>query len=188
MMPAAAAAAAVADPARHAALMLHAMELADQDWLLARLAPGAQERMRALLQELQALGIPADASLLRQVTAAAPVAATPGPTAAERLDRLPIARMQALADLLHAEPPQLAARLLRQRAWSWRDSLVQQWDPDFRRRVEEPTDGGAAPALDAALCEAVCGRMQALTADPPVPATSLWNKCRALMQGGRRLQ
>lgn len=53
--------------ARQAALVLHAMQEADRNWILAALMPAQSLSLKSMLVELHELGVPADARLLRQV-------------------------------------------------------------------------------------------------------------------------
>lgn len=74
---------AVAVPgARRAALALHALAPADRAWLLGRLDAAERDRVRALLAELDALGVrfdPADIDALTDLADAPADAAVPAP-------------------------------------------------------------------------------------------------------------
>jgi hypothetical protein len=145
---------------RKAALALHAMGTDDQQWLLSRLPPPRRAEVQALLQELRDLGIPPDQELLAACLADAPRSVPRSAT--ERLAQLPDGQMRALAQALEAEPPLLVARLLRAHPWSWKQAMAHEFSLSFRNSVEAVPPVPAAPAMDTAVCELVCLRLDAL--------------------------
>lgn len=158
---------------RRAALMVHALGGADREWLLQQLPRDQRDRLQALLADLQALGIPADAALLQQAIAAPapePARATaPQPPALEDADPA------ALARALQNEPARLVAQLLHARAWPWRAALLEQLPALKRRRVEEALAAlqgtPATPvALQEALVAAVLRRVPAAMPAARLPA------------------
>jgi hypothetical protein len=159
-------------PRRKAALALHAMAADDQQWLLARLPAARRAEVQALLQELRDLGIPPDQELLGACLADVPRA--PARTAAERLAQLPAGQVRSLAQVLAAEPPSLVARLLRAHPWSWKQAMVHEWSTAFRGQVDAVPVMPAAPAMDAAVCELVCRRIDELPPPPRAAAAPLW--------------
>lgn len=142
---------------RRAALTLHAMAAADQQWVLAQLPVVQRNRVQALLQELRDLGIPPDAELLLSSLREPPRAAARSAT--EQLAQLPRNRVRPLAQLLEVEPPLLCVRLLRAHPWWWKQALVQEWSTAFRNRIDAVPAIPAAPAMDTALCQLVWQRL-----------------------------
>lgn len=164
----------VASSPRRAALLVHAMPRSDREWLLASLAPQHRVELELLLDELQALGIPPDEALLRQVIEAPP--AKPG--VAERLEGLAPGQVAALVRLLQQEPPQLAARLLAARTWPWRDKVLEAV-PAAAAAAARP-----APALQQAICESLLRHLEALP--PPAAAAAparIWTRLRVRQKG-----
>ncbi len=152
MMPAAHATSA----ARQAALAAHALDDEDQRWLLQALQPAHRALLLPLLDELKALGLPAEPACLEaaleQGRASTHPAASAPPAAAEQL----VAR-------LAAEPVALVDWVLRLQRWPWGDVL--------RSRVPAAgiaAPGGEAPARDAWLLQ----RLAMLTAPAPTPRAS----------------
>ena len=128
------------EPARQAALVLHALPRVDRDWLLQQLSPVHRERLGDLLGELVQLRIPASAALLDGVRPGTP----PEPTtrrygrsvsAIER--RLENSDPQHVAALLEREPVALTARLLSLRDWPWAAGVLERLSPARRRQVQE---------------------------------------------------
>jgi hypothetical protein len=137
-----AAARQVTAESRQAALLLHTLTPADREWLLARLSDAERLALEPLLEELRALGIPADRELLGEVIPAPGEAATPeaapgrpaattgpettGPEEAAHLRSLERADPVGLAAVLCDEPSGLIVHLLRMREWPWRQALIEQ--------------------------------------------------------------
>ncbi|WP_159671711.1 hypothetical protein [Andreprevotia sp. IGB-42] len=154
---------------RRAALALHGLAEADQSWMLAQLGVAARARVGAHLEELVALGIPAEPSLA--------LSAGTNNSAAKNVDQA------ASIDKLLMEPTWLLALLVRQRNWWWQEALLGRMDgqrrADLERLVAE--DVPVAPALARALllhCE------EQLAADMPrMNATQHGNLLAALKLG-----
>lgn len=145
--------------ARRAALLLHAMQPADRQWLLAALPPQQGRALEDMLSELRALGIPPDRALLQ------PLAETRGPTAAERLARLAPLQRQWLAQRLQDEGPEFAGRLLAGQPWS--GALLADCEEGFHRKAVAAMQPRPAASLQQAMFEAA---LQALAQCPAVPA------------------
>lgn len=160
----------VASSPRRAALLVHAMPRHDREWLLGSLAPQHRVELELLLDELQALGIPPDETLLRQVIDAP--SAKPG--VAERLEGLAPGQVAVLVRLLQQEPPQVAASLLAVRAWPWREQVLQAVPAAAATAARKP-----APALQQAICESVLRQIESLPPLPPAAAPArIWTRLR----------
>lgn len=159
--------------ARLAALVLHALEQRDRDWLLASLSVAQRTLLEELLVELGELGIPSDPSLIDEIVARAPCEAREAGngTVERRLEQLSASR---IANLLRDEPPELIARLLRIRPWSWGSALLVQIGPTRAdavraRLMPEALSGNARPVcmLDRQLMARIDA---ALRVPAPAPA------------------
>lgn len=161
-------AAAVADPARRAALALHALCDTDRAWMLASMPAAHRRLLEPLLEELRNLGLPRDGALVEGLAAA--VAETSGHACAAPASPLTPAQAVHLAAWLEAEPAQVAARLL-VACPGWRTALLGAFAPTTRIVVErEMPELVAAPALEEFL------RAQALQClqDMPAPRRVAW--------------
>jgi hypothetical protein len=139
------------DPLRQSALALHALAAQDRAWVLAALPEGQRAALQPLLAELEEIGIPRDADLLRAVQ----------PPAARQRST---GDLEALARLLRREPPGVAAGFLAAEAWPWRREVLQR----VGARAAEPGSATTGPALRRALVEAVQEEWAtACRADPP---------------------
>lgn len=158
---------------RQAALTLHAMPASDRSWVLAALPPREREQLHALLEELEALGIPADATLV------AGLAQDPGRSARAEdwLQDLDARGAAALALVLRDEPSEFASAVL---------TLMH--EPARRQVIAalgSATDLATLARLPAALEQAVRKALEArwrdalATANGPEP--SKWNLARARM-------
>jgi hypothetical protein len=155
---------------KRAALMLHGLQAADQAWLIAQLDEGQRGPLRSLLDELVALGVPRDASLLGALV-------NDEGSSHERL------MGASAADVLRAltgQSAEVVAMLLRLHAWPWRHGVIQRWAEAFAQRpaLLEPLADQAGPALKAALLDAVAMRLdlprEGLEAAPQVRASMPW--------------
>lgn len=162
-------------PLRKAALLLHAMPEGDRAWLLAQLAEAERSALGALLDELRALGIPADRALLDEalrrdaVSPNDPVHSGAQRQGSARVEALRAVDVPSLAAVLEAEPPTVIARLLRISDWRWRDSLLAELPAPLRRAVRQALveDAGATgPLLEAHLLAAVARRLADRPAQP----------------------
>lgn len=143
--------------ARHAALLLHAMDAEDRVWVLNALSESEQASMHRLLAELEALGIERDATLVAQATTGIDFDEPPEQTDEARLMALDAVGVQRAVDCLRAEPVGLIVQWLRMAPWPWKPQLIQALEPVQRRRLEEalstpPTvRQSVPPAMRAAL-------------------------------------
>ena len=129
-------------PAKHAALLLHAMAPADRSWLLSQLATSERNALEQLLSELAELSIPADASLVekfivREQGSAASVSQPGTDSDADFLNGLGATDIAALAKAWAAEPPYLVAQSLSIQPWPWKSALLAQLPAVQQRRVVE---------------------------------------------------
>lgn len=144
---------------KHAALLLHAMVPADQEWLLSQLSAEHQVCLRRLVAELVEMGVAKDhGATVGEFSVsgragryhAEPRSVQSEPTvvsdncwpddvqfflvlAPETVDRL--------ADHWIAEPPALVAAALNVRDWPWRVRVMDRMPVLFRRKVEEHCAG-----------------------------------------------
>lgn len=125
---------------RRAALALHALGTADRDWLLQRLATPQQQALATLLAELQELGIPPDAGVIR--TALSEAAEAPA---------LPRDEALALCLALERESPSLQSLLLAALEPAQSEAVLAHWQTEFHARPSRV----AAPAWTPLLREAV---------------------------------
>lgn len=162
---------------RRTALLLHAMSVADRDWMLARLGGETGAILRTMLDELLALGIPADQALLNRATenitpATHAVRSSGMSLNAERksgADVLPASALDsaiahltnaapaALAQILGEEPPELVARFLACHDWKWRDGVLEKLGSGRRLQVERLAHSFSAcpPRLREVLLQSV---------------------------------
>jgi hypothetical protein len=155
---------------RRAALLLHSMPVGDRQWLLSQLSARDQERLMPLLAELDALGIPADRSLVSDALAAGPQA-----------DTLAHA---AIVQALLREPDQLVVALLRCGPWEWQTALFAAFTPARRRSVEAALRAAAstdepASALRDALIHGLRTRVAQIgpaDAGTPAPWQRAWRR------------
>jgi hypothetical protein len=116
--------------ARRAALVLHALEPTDREWMLARLTPARRGMLQPLLAELAELGIARDTRLVREIVADTTAAAVDdeadGALAHGKDPIAIIARAPAemVIDALSAESAALIEWMLSLHAWPWRDELL----------------------------------------------------------------
>lgn len=137
---------------RQAALALHGVSAADRAWVLARLDDAQRAELIDYLDELQALGIPADSSL-----------ATVGGSQSTTVD--------GTFSALQQEPVWLLAMLLRARQWDWQASLMAGLDVARRGALQQQLEAEAAvpEALARSLARHAQSAMQNAT---PVAASA----------------
>ncbi|WP_061540368.1 hypothetical protein [Collimonas fungivorans] len=172
---------------RRTALLLHAMSAADRDWMLAKLDGEMRATLKTMLDELLALGIPADRALLnRAADGIVPAASTRRHSDASvnielngsanilRADAVDsaIANLAdmgpaALSQILNEEPAELIARLLACHDWKWRDGLLEKLGSGRRLQVERLAHSFSAcpPRLREVLLQSVAARVAQL----PIP-------------------
>ncbi|QJW85533.1 hypothetical protein HK414_26280 [Ramlibacter terrae] len=154
-----------ASQSRRAALMAHALPRDDQAWLLAALPASRRSVLEGLLAELKVPGIPPDPALLESIDAKN--APTPPASAADLPDASSGAQVPMLAQVLQQEDPTVAACLLALRPWGWRDALLAAMPCEWAEKVKDVQSGTRAPALEAALCEALLGEVRAASRTSP---------------------
>lgn len=175
---------------RQAALLLHSVAPSDQAWLLERVSQPQRQRLRAMLDELRALGVPAAAvhsdgdSRARAPGKSAAAVAGPSPT-----DRVAAASAATVAALLREEPPVLVAMLLQAHDWPWRRQVASHFPAAAQQRSSAP--GASTPAkLAEVLIARVAERLEQEQGRPALQpcAASGWQRTsralRALL--GRR--
>lgn len=162
--------AAVPDSMRSAALTLHALPEEDRRWMLRALSQADGERLAPLLQELQSLGIPRDASLLAHLQRPA----TKKPAWPEALDPR---RVDALLQVLAGEPSGVAHKLLSLRAWKWAPTLLAGMGD-----AQQPEVRPHGAKFEAALLDLLERHAQARPADDMPAATgSVWRRAGRLL-------
>lgn len=118
----AATAAVPAGSPRSAALLLHGMGEADRAWILRQLSDSQRARIVPLLDELHAMGLPADADWTRCA-----LPSTPPPSQASRARaRIAAAPVAAITELLASEPPALVDWLMALGSWPWQTEVMAQ--------------------------------------------------------------
>lgn len=151
---------------RRCALALHALHSGDREWMLEQLGGEAAHDVRRLLAELAELGLPPDASIVRQALA---------PNA-------PIVRVdpQAWANALAREPLGLVAAAVRDLPNEQRDAILQRLGVPRERQVRQRLDdsrrdGVHAPRLSGAVDAAVRAAVrECLGAAAPLPRRPSW--------------
>ncbi len=163
---------------RQAALLLHSMAAADRDWVLQSLPAEQRDRVAGLVEELHALQITPDASLVHAAISAMPhsdPSPLPAPADADRafLRQLAPPQIEALASLLQREPPRLAAQCLALEAWPWRGELLARLPARPRQDIgDHLLSPDIAPPADTPLARTLLKLMRAHgeAARWPVPA------------------
>ncbi|MBV8621502.1 MAG: hypothetical protein JOY84_21775 [Curvibacter sp.] len=126
---------------RQAALLLHGLAADDRIWALSQLPERQEQRMRELLDELRALGIPQDGRWVKEVVASTsdnesgPVTLPGSISDSEYFSKLAEPAVSVLVGLLRNEPDGLIARFLQVNAWSWRQNFMDQLPQPLRGRV-----------------------------------------------------
>lgn len=141
---------------RRCALTLHAIGSQDRQWLLARLPLDRRTELEELVNELRALGIPADPRVAQAALdhdhreAPAFQATEPRGRGGSALDIVTSAPATELALLLQHEPPTLIAHVVALRE-AGGDALLSQLSTARRRQVQEVLLRSAARSNSAAL-------------------------------------
>lgn len=114
------------DPARQYALKLRVLQPADRDWILAQLEPEIQERLRALIAELDDLGVHVDQNLLDTLLAhREPEPAETGidsDSSSRNIRLLDSADPQWVANAMRGELPAVRSIVESSYPWSWLDA------------------------------------------------------------------
>jgi hypothetical protein len=130
---------------RHAALVLHGLATADRQWLMSRLPVERQRELTFLLQELQDIGIPPDADLIRTAIGSEPPgrdAITPSPHGT-----LAAATAEQMHALLSGEPDGLVALVVGSTAWPWNEALLTRLGAQRAARVRGLALSSASGAM-----------------------------------------
>jgi hypothetical protein len=166
---------------RQAALALHALCEVDRRWVLSSLSSGQRTELQPLLEELRAIGIPRDATLVEELCARG--VATPAwetlsaPMAA--MAPLDAGGAAALAALVKQEPPRVVAALTSAGTAQWRDRVLAELSPVTRAEVErQEASLTGAPALQAAILAGVRRRIAGGVATAASGA-GVWRRVKA---------
>ncbi|HWH82086.1 MAG TPA: hypothetical protein VNU71_07595 [Burkholderiaceae bacterium] len=119
---------------RRAALVLHGLAANDRDWLLTQLPDASADDLRALLAELEALGMPADPALIRAAVKREDAPAEPAKPA---FGEIAAASAGQMLELLRDEPDRLIAIVISSSNWPWREALLSQLQAERARDVRE---------------------------------------------------
>jgi len=164
-------------PRRNAALLLHAMSELDRDWALQRLSAAERSALAPLLSELQALGVAADLSHVRNLLG------QPARHAGAPRAIIAAAPVGQVVQVLMHEPAALVHKLLALGPWPWAGEalgLLRARRGQAFGLVEPRAQVGESPALDHALLAAVAGRLspsegrQAPARQPVQPGWRRW--------------
>jgi hypothetical protein len=153
---------------RRAALRLHGLCPADQECILAELAPAEQDALRTSLRELESLGFPKDACWQAEAGPQAP-GKVQGGLAGGALENAQPAAMHAI---LRGEPESLIAALLAERNWPWKEGYFDRLEAGHRARLQmlASTAQPFAPQLREAVHEALERTLQTLPVEAAPPA------------------
>jgi hypothetical protein len=169
---------------RRAALTLHALSPQDRAWVLGRLEPQQQRALEEQLQDLEGLGIAADARL---VTEALGDETAQSATRARRM-ALAAHSAQAVRAALQDEPAALIARVLDQGPWPWEVDFLA--GLDAQRRVRISACRGSAPGgseLDEWLLGKLAERLGTPHSAAPAPSrTGALRQWLARLKGAAR--
>jgi hypothetical protein len=139
--------------ARQAALLLHGLPASVRTQVLSRLSAAESSRLKPLLDELAALGIPkTKGSLVESLGSALRAPAT----VVERAERLH--PDEVLRGLENCAPATVAV-LLRAAEWPWKSEVVSRMSHTLREKVMAGGDAQRvllSPAVLRVLCECLC--------------------------------
>jgi len=165
--------------ARHSALLLHAMDRPDREWALQALPMDQRATLKGLLDELAALGIARDPTLVAEAIAVSPAkaaissAAAASPSMEDDLQALSANQLERLILIMRNEPARLVAQWLRVRPWPWEAAFLKGLPPDQRAAVMAILSGmpaaPIAPELRRVLVAAVTTRLGAQPESAAVP-------------------
>ncbi len=159
------------DPWRRCALLLHALQAQDRQWLMDQMTPVHRTELEALVCELQALGIPPDRSMARVALTARP--STHGTSLSKPGEAACItgAHEEDLSMVLADEPPGLVAEALRDLEPARRESVLVRLGAARRLSVEAwsrahglPGEPGEASLLRQAVLAELTARLAPLNA------------------------
>lgn len=109
---------------RSAALVLHSMSEADRAWALGELSEEEREVLRPLIEELQALGVRADAQGVSSVLGTLARVARGRDASSPAHRQVSRAHPEQVAAVLSDEPVEVVRRLLAMASWPWRAEVV----------------------------------------------------------------
>ncbi len=162
---------AAAPAVRQAALTLHALPAPDRTWVLAALPSSEREQLQALLEELQALGIPGDPTLVSGLAQETESSGS-GP---DWLHALDTRGSVALARVLRDEPRELTGAVLAMLREPARTKVVAALPAATSpQRLAQVT-----PALEQALRSALERRWTDAVAAASRPEPSKWKLAKA---------
>jgi hypothetical protein len=170
---------------RRAALLLHGLAGPDREWVLGGLRPAQAEHLRALLQDLVQLGLPADEDFVRQALApAAAAAAAPPEPASLAAEALAAADAQQVREVLAPEPDPLVVAVLAAGRWPWASAFYAGLAPARAQRLRDLGQVGSVPpglrqAAVQALVQALHDRRRlddAAAVPLPTPQRRWWQR------------
>lgn len=125
---------------RRAALTLHSLGQVDRDWLLQQLPGAMQQALCVLLAELNDLGIPPDAAVIRAALDEAPAQ-----------EAMSAAQAQGLCHVLANEVPVLQSLLLAALPLAQREAVLRHWPHELLARPSAVSGHTWTPALHEAV-------------------------------------
>jgi hypothetical protein len=156
------------DSLRKSALLIHSLHPDDRDWMLSNLSQQQSSALLSLTAELDMLGIPKQSSLLSVLETKKERATVSARTSTVTLlENLNSKQLQALANILSAEPVGLITYFLRSKRWVWHEQLLEMLDASKRRQVQD---------------EIKTKNLNALTAPPLMLVTQLENSLTSRIQ------
>jgi len=183
---------------RQSALLLHAMQQQDRQWLLDQLPVAQKSQLVSLLDELQTLGIPQSPDLLQTAISQADAAREetavreeaeldPATRQIRALDRIPpherAPAWVKLCAVFKEEPAGLLAQVIQMHDWSWKEAAMKSLTPRKRARVEElAANSLRGPDLHAALLDAVAQRVLQAEQAPAESSPALSAKPKAMQR------
>ncbi|MBV8660342.1 MAG: hypothetical protein JO142_21185 [Burkholderiales bacterium] len=147
---------------RQTALVLHALDATDRQWMLAQLNADDRQQLDIHLAELVQLGIPRDSALVEQLLAqldgtaerAGQVASQLRAASAETMDRV-------FAD----EPSWLVSTVLRIEHWAWRDAFLERMDTSRRDRIARNLTVPVPNSMATAMLARIAPRLDSVQAN-----------------------
>lgn len=162
---------AVPTAERQAALALHSMQPADRSWMLERLPAAGRKQLQGLLDELNALGVPAQPQWMLERCLGGPAGEVRGNAVPEPTDerqRLRSLSAQQAHRLLAGEPDRLIADVLQLGPFPWQASLLDLL-PARRAGIEAMLDrlpAAAGSRRKQVLLRGLTARAAQLSAEP----------------------
>ena len=167
---------------RESALVLHGLSPSDRDWMLSRLPGERADELRVLIDELQTLGLPADAELTARALHAPQTASMPAKTPAAptgAVQAIAAATVGQMQQVLHEEADSVRAIVASSSAWRWRERWLSRLEPLRAGRVRKlMLEQATTPALREAVLEAVAQRLRTLGKEQPAAPAALPQRAR----------